>query len=163
MIDGVRYLDGAIVDDVPVSRAVELGARTIYVLQVSGFARPRPEPRRPLDVAIQSYWIARHHRFKRELERRAAPTSTCTSCRRARRPSMRFDDFTRSAELMSLAYEASSDYLAGRPAQPALPEGPVDPSGVASAPAGGGDGLAAMWALDGEGATEAPTRMDGDD
>ena len=162
VIDGVRYLDGAIVDDVPVSRAVELGASTIYVLQVSGFARPRPEPRRPLDVAIQSYWIARHHRFKRELE--AVPADVDVHLLpTGQTPSMRFDDFTRSAELMSLAYEASSDYLAGRPAQPALPEGPVDPSGVASVPAGGGDGLAAMWALDGEGATEAPTRMDGDD
>jgi predicted acylesterase/phospholipase RssA len=39
-IDGVRYLDGAIVDEVPMSRAVELGARTLYVLQVSGFSRP---------------------------------------------------------------------------------------------------------------------------
>jgi NTE family protein len=36
-IDGVRYLDGAIVDEVPMARAVELGAHTLYVLQVSAF------------------------------------------------------------------------------------------------------------------------------
>ena len=66
-IDGIRYLDGAIVDEVPMTRAVELGARTLYVLQVSAFARPRREPRRPLDVAVQSFWLARHFRFKREL------------------------------------------------------------------------------------------------
>jgi NTE family protein len=130
VIDGVRYLDGAIVDDVPVGRAVELGARTIYVLQVSGFARPRPEPRRPLDVAIQSYWIARHHRFKRELEA-VPPDIEVHLLPTGQTPTMRYNDFTRSAELMSLAYEASSDYLAGRPARPALPEGPADPSGVA--------------------------------
>jgi NTE family protein len=112
-IDGVRYLDGGIVDDVPMSRAVELGARTLYVLQVGLFSRPRPEPKRPLDVAVQAYWIARHHRFKRELaampadiELHLLPTGQT--------PSMRYNDFTRTSELISLAYEASSAYLAGR-------------------------------------------------
>jgi NTE family protein len=112
-IDGVRHLDGGIVDDVPMSRAVELGARTLYVLQVGLFSRPRPEPRRPLDVAVQAYWIARHHRFKRELaamppdiELHLVPTGQT--------PSMRYNDFTRTSELISLAYEASSAYLAGR-------------------------------------------------
>jgi NTE family protein len=144
VIDGVRYLDGAIVDDVPVGRAVELGARTIYVLQVSGFARPRPEPRRPLDVAIQSYWIARHHRFKRELEA-VPPEVEVHLLPTGQTPTMRYNDFTRSAELMSLAYEASSDYLAGRPARPALPEGPADPSAVAGeAPSGDGADDAAV-------------------
>ena len=156
VIDGVRYLDGAIVDDVPVGRAVELGARTIYVLQVSGFARPRKEPRRPLDVAIQSYWIARHHRFKRELDA-VPPDVDVHLLPTGQTPSMRFDDFTRSAELMSLAYEASSDYLAGRPARPALPEGPVDPSGIAGEPILG-DGAAA-----GEGVVAPPTRMGADE
>ena len=117
-IDGVRYLDGAIVDDVPMSRAVELGARTLYVMQVGLFSRPRPEPKRPLDVAVQAYWIARHHRFKRELAAMPAgidvhllPTGQT--------PYMRYNDFTRTSELISLAYEASSAYLAGRelPAQ----------------------------------------------
>jgi NTE family protein len=121
-IDGVRYLDGAIVDDVPMGRAVELGARTIYVLQVGAFSRPRPEPRRPLDVAVQSYWIARHHRFKRELE--AIPLEIDVHLLpTGHTPAMRYDDFTRSAELISLAYEASSDYLAGRPARPEMPAG----------------------------------------
>ena len=67
-IDGVRYLDGAIVNDVPISRAVDLGASTIYVLHCGTVDRPRPEPKRPLDVAVQAYWVARHHRFKRDLE-----------------------------------------------------------------------------------------------
>lgn len=109
-IDGVRYMDGGIVDDVPMTRAVELGARTIYVLQVGAFLRPRPDPRRPLDVAIQAYWIARHHRFKRDLlavpegiEVHVLPTGET--------PRMRFNDFTRSAQLMRLAHEASRSYL----------------------------------------------------
>jgi NTE family protein len=133
-IDGVRYLDGAIVDDVPMGRAVELGARTIYVLQVGAFSRPRPEPRRPLDVAIQSYWIARHHRFKRELAA-MPPEVVVHLLPTGQTPTMRYNDFTRSAELIALAYEASGDYLSGRPARPELPAG--EPSATGEA---GGDG-----------------------
>ena len=112
-IDGVRYLDGGIVDDVPMSRAVELGARTLYVLQVGLFSRPRPEPKRPLDVAVQAYWIARHHRFKRELAS-MPPGIDVHLLPTGQTPYMRYNDFTRTSELISLAYEASSAYLAGR-------------------------------------------------
>jgi NTE family protein len=112
-IDGVRYLDGGVVDDVPMSRAVELGARTLYVLQVGLFSRPRPEPKRPLDVAVQAYWIARHHRFKRELAA-MPPGIDVHLLPTGQTPYMRYNDFTRTSELISLAYEASSAYLAGR-------------------------------------------------
>lgn len=117
-IDGVRYLDGGIVNDVPMSRAVELGAATIYILQVGAFMRERPEPRRPLDVALQAYWVARHHRFKREIG--ALPSDvTVHVLPTGETPKMRFNDFTHSATLISRAYEAASGYLAdlaaGRP------------------------------------------------
>jgi NTE family protein len=128
-IDGVRYLDGAILADVPMSRAVELGARTLYVLQVGGFSRPRPEPRRPLDVAVQSYWLARHYRFKLELEA-MPPHVDVHLLPTGQTPRTRYNDFTRSAELIALAHEAASDYLDGGPARPPLPAGAPSPSGV---------------------------------
>jgi NTE family protein len=112
-INGARYLDGAIVNDVPMSRAVELGASTLYVLQVGSFSRPRAQPRRPLDVAVQAYWIARHHRFKRDLE--AMPQEVDLHLLpHGQPPVMRYNDFTRAAELISAAYQASTDYLEGR-------------------------------------------------
>ncbi len=119
-IDGVRYLDGGIVDDVPVSRAVELGATRIYVLQVGSFTRPRPEPRRPLDVAVQSYWIARHYRFKRDLL--AMPPGVEVHVLPAGdRPKMRYNDFTHTGTLIDVAYAASSAYLADRAAGVPVP------------------------------------------
>ncbi len=123
-IDGVRYLDGGIVNDVPMSRAVELGARTIYILQVGSFMRSRREPRRPLDVAVQAYWIARHHRFKREL-RALPPDVDVHVLPTGETPRMRFNDFTHSATLIARAHEATASYLddlaAGR-----RPPSPVD-------------------------------------
>jgi NTE family protein len=109
-IDGVRYLDGAIVNDVPLSRAVELGATQLYVLQVGSFSRPREKPRRPLDVAVQAYWIARHHRYKRDLEN-LPPAVELHLLPHGQPPLMRYNDFTRTPELISTAYEASSAYL----------------------------------------------------
>jgi NTE family protein len=109
-IDGVRYLDGAIVNDVPLSRAVELGATTLYVLQVGSFSRPREKPRRPLDVAVQAYWIARHHRYKRDLDG-LPPSIELHLLPHGQPPLMRYNDFTRTPELISTAYEASTAYL----------------------------------------------------
>ncbi len=112
-IDGVRYIDGAVVNDVPISRAVELGARRVYVLHVGSFDRPLPSPRRPIDMAVQAYWIARRHRFHRDLstlpkgvEAIVLPTGDP--------PRMRFDDFTRSRELVDAAYVATSALLDAR-------------------------------------------------
>ena len=46
-IDGVRYMDGAVLNDVPVTRAVGLGATHVYVLHTGTFERPRPSPAGP--------------------------------------------------------------------------------------------------------------------
>jgi NTE family protein len=128
VIDEHRYLDGAIVNDVPVVRAVEQGARTLYVLQVGSFSRPRAEPRRPFDVAVQAYWIARHHRYKRDLASiKAMGDVTVHVLPHGQPPVMRYNDFTHTAHLITSAYEASSAYLDGRP----VPDGD-----------GGGDGEA---------------------
>jgi hypothetical protein len=81
-------------------------------------------------VAVQSYWLARHHRFKRDLAA-IPPEVDVHLLPTGQTPTMRYNDFTRSAELITLAYEASSDYLSGRPAQPALPAGTPSPVGVA--------------------------------
>lgn len=130
-IGGRRYLDGAIVNDVPVTRAVERGAKTLYVLQVGSFSRPRAEPRRPLDVAVQAYWIARHYRYKRDLEAIGAmPDLTLHVLPHGQPLVMRYNDFTRTPELIATAYEASSAYLDGLlPARAGTPS-PTTTDGV---------------------------------
>ncbi|HEY3015897.1 MAG TPA: patatin-like phospholipase family protein [Nocardioides sp.] len=63
-----HFLDGGIVNSIPIGRAVRLGAERIFVLQVGRFDRPLTVPRRPWEVARVSFEIARRHRFIRELE-----------------------------------------------------------------------------------------------
>jgi len=115
-IDGVRYLDGAIVNDIPISRALDLGATTIYVLHVGSFDRPRPEPKRPLDVAVQAYWIARRHRFQRDLDHLPEGVEVIVLPTGAP-PLIAFNDFTHSETLMSSAYKASAADLDAREAR----------------------------------------------
>ncbi|WP_027861729.1 patatin-like phospholipase family protein [Marmoricola sp. URHB0036] len=62
-----HYLDGGIVNSIPLGRAVELGATRIFVLQVGRVDRPLKAPRKPWEVARVSFEIARRHRFVREM------------------------------------------------------------------------------------------------
>jgi NTE family protein len=66
-VDGEHYLDGGIVNSIPLGRAVALGADRVFVLQVGRIDRPLSVPRRPWEVARVSFEIARRHRFAREL------------------------------------------------------------------------------------------------
>ncbi|HJR39487.1 MAG TPA: patatin-like phospholipase family protein [Nocardioidaceae bacterium] len=67
VVDGEHYLDGGIVNSIPVGRAVECGATRIFVLQVGRIDRPLRPPRKPWEVARVSFEIARRHRFNREM------------------------------------------------------------------------------------------------
>jgi NTE family protein len=109
-IDGRCYVDGAVVNDVPVRHAVDLGARIVYVLEVGSFRQPWTEPKRPADSAIQAYNVARRHRFRRELagvpdgiEVHVLPHGDP--------PALRLRDMSRSPWLMAAAHEVTTAYL----------------------------------------------------
>lgn len=62
-----HFIDGGIVNSIPVSRAVELGARTVYVLQVGRVEQSLKPPRWPWEVGLVAFEVARRHRFARDL------------------------------------------------------------------------------------------------
>lgn len=62
-VEGRHYLDGGVVDSIPVRRAIELGADRIFVLQVGRIEEPLSVPRRPHEVALVAFEIARRHSF----------------------------------------------------------------------------------------------------
>ena len=66
-VDGEHFLDGGLVNSIPVSRAVELGATRVFVLQVGRIDRPLSVPSRPWEVARVSFEVARRHRFMRDM------------------------------------------------------------------------------------------------
>jgi NTE family protein len=66
-INGEHYIDGGIVNSIPVGEAVAAGAKQVFVLQVGRIERPLSPPRRPWEVAQVAFEIARRHRFAREM------------------------------------------------------------------------------------------------
>lgn len=66
-IGGEHFVDGGIVNSIPIGEAVRIGAKLIFVLQVGRIERPLTVPRRPWEVAQVAFEIARRHRFAREL------------------------------------------------------------------------------------------------
>jgi NTE family protein len=122
-IDGEWYLDGGIVKDVPLTRAVERGATTIYVLGTGRLAQPWNAPKRPLGMAFQASWIARKHRFQQDLA--AVPDHVTVHLLPDGDPpaATRIHDMSHTAEIIDSAYRASAVYLAELPDLPDLPEG----------------------------------------
>jgi len=116
-VDGEHYFDGGLVDSIPVGRAVALGAGTIYVLHVGRIEQPLAVPRRPWEVGLVAFEIARRHRFHEEMS--ALPEHVRVHVLPAggdRRPpdlsQLRYRDQTKVRASIERAYLASARYLA---------------------------------------------------
>ena len=117
-IDGRHYLDGGIVNSIPVSRALSLGARTIYVLHVGRVDRPLEPPRWPWEVGLVAFEIARRHRFIGDLESlpddvevHVMPTGQVEAPRYSDLSQLRYRDTSRIRDRVTAAYRASVAYL----------------------------------------------------
>ncbi|MFV0317444.1 MAG: patatin-like phospholipase family protein [Microthrixaceae bacterium] len=117
-VDGLHYIDGGVIDSIPVGTAVAAGAKTIYVLQVGRVEQPLEVPRWPHEVAMVAFEIARRHSFAatlaalpEEVEVHVLPTGG-----QGPRPTewrqFRYGDFGGTADAIDRAYEACAEYLA---------------------------------------------------
>jgi NTE family protein len=110
-----HYLDGGIVNSIPVGRAVELGATRVFVLQVGRIDRQLKPPKRPWEVARVSFEIARRHRFAREMAE--LPPEVEAHVLPARGTSARDDsvfahrDFSGVQQRIDRTYRACLEYL----------------------------------------------------
>ena len=123
VVDGEHYLDGGLVNSIPVGRAVELGARRIFVLQVGRIDKPLRPPQRPWEVALVAFEIARRHRYARDMAAIPAGTEVHVLPLGDRGPPgyderavlrhgySGYRDFGRAASRIEAAYRASTVYL----------------------------------------------------
>ena len=116
-VDGEHYFDGGLVHSIPVGRAVALGARTVYVLHVGRIESPLAVPRRPWEVGLVAFEIARRYRFHEEMA--ALPDHVrvhvlpAGAIRNAPDLSqLRYRDKTKVGASIERAYRASASYLA---------------------------------------------------
>lgn len=121
-IEGEHFLDGGLVNSIPVGRAVQLGARRVYILQVGRIDRPLQSPTKPWEVASVAFEIARRHRFAREMadlpsgvDVHVLPTGADEPPRTADLSALRYRDFSAVEQRIGQAYDATLDYLRNAP------------------------------------------------
>jgi NTE family protein len=112
-IGGEHFYDGGLVSSIPVGRAVQLGARTVYVLHVGRIEQPLKPPRRPWEVGYVAFEIARRSRFVEDMANlptgitvRALPSGAPLGAIR-----MRSRNGESAGHRIRQAYQATSEYL----------------------------------------------------
>ena len=118
VIDGEHFVDGGIVNSIPVSRAVELGAKEIYILHVGRIERPLTPPRTSVQVAFVAFEIARRHRFARDLaslpkgvRAHVLPTGQPSGSSKASLSELNYRDFRAVSKRIESSYGATAAYL----------------------------------------------------
>lgn len=116
-IDGESYVDGGIVNSIPLDRARKLGAERVFVLQVGRIEQPLAPPTNPLEVGLVAFELARRARFhaalarsRQDLDVHVLPTGG-TAPRYNERAALDYRDTTKVASRVRVAYEASTAYL----------------------------------------------------
>ena len=118
-LDDFHYMDGGVVNPIPVDRARKLGATRIFVLQVGKMEQQLPVPNNPISSALTALEIARRARFNAAVAKAAQTTelhllptgsNTILSVYRAA-----FDprEAKKVLERMDSAYAATQSYLTG--------------------------------------------------
>jgi NTE family protein len=142
-IDGDRCIDGGVVDNVPIQRAIDAGATRIVVLLCSAPTYTPPPPRRPVETMVAALLIATHARFVRDMAR-IPPGVEVILCIGDDGAARDFDDFSATEELIARGRREALDVvrrygLAGDgrvpPPRPALPgSGPSAPEEPSTTP-----------------------------
>ena len=65
-IEDRLYIDGGVANNVPIAPAVQMGARTIYVMDATSHTRQRRPLNRPIDYLLHAFTLARGQRFTLE-------------------------------------------------------------------------------------------------
>jgi NTE family protein len=118
LVNGEHHFDGGLVHSIPVGRAVALGARTIFVLHVGRIEQPLSIPRRPWEVGLVAFEIARRHRFMEEMASlpddvtvHVLPAGSVASGRGPDLSQLRYRDASKVEEYIDRARAASAVYL----------------------------------------------------
>lgn len=109
-IDGDVLVDGGVVNNVPISRALLAGCDRIYVLLCGPLHFHPPLPRRPAEAALTAFFVAVHARFVRELAL-LPPGVEVVVFSGGGEPSGQYRDFSATASLIEEGRAEVADVL----------------------------------------------------
>ncbi|MHB8431717.1 MAG: patatin-like phospholipase family protein [Acidimicrobiales bacterium] len=159
-IDGERYIDGGVVNNVPIRRAIDVGATRIVVLLCTPPTYVPVVPRRPAESILNALWIAVHARFARDISH-LPPGVEVIVCSGTEPGDREFDDFSTTEKLIAEGRREAEEVVARyglgstvpirprpRPVPPVppepheLPEPPETSPSLDTVETSGGDALA---------------------
>jgi len=109
-IEGHQLVDGGVANNTPISRAIDAGASTIYVLPTGYACSLRAAPRGALGMALQSITLLVQHRLIADVARYQDGVDLrvlAPLCPLTVSPA----DFSHTAELIDQAHEAAARWL----------------------------------------------------
>ena len=119
-VAGNHFIDGGVVNSIPVSRAIELGATTIFVLHVGNIDTPLRLPKQAWDVAFVAFEISRRHRFLRDMANlpqgvttHVLPTGSDPNAKFNDASKLRYNHSTTIRAGIDRAYRETARYLEG--------------------------------------------------
>jgi len=121
-LDGRAYMDGGVVNNSPISHAVELGADTVWVFATGYSCALQERPRSALGMALHATTLIVQQRLLLDLVRYAGVIDLRVIpplCPVAVSPT----DFSQADELITRSYALAADWL---------DQGPVDPGTMLS-------------------------------
>ncbi len=139
-IDGDRYIDGGVVDNVPIRRAIESGATRIVVLLCTPPVYAPAPTKRPVEAILNALLISINARFARDLGQ-LPPGVEVIVCSGSEFGPRDFDDFSSTEALIAQGRAEASEvvrrYGIGSPGPATLTGASVDHNGASSGPLSG--------------------------
>ncbi len=109
-IDGERYIDGAVVDNVPIRRAIDGGATRIVVLLCAPPVYSPVATRRPVEAMLNALLISIHARFARDMAQ-LPPGVEVVVCSGNESGTRDFDDFSTTENLIAEGRREAEEVL----------------------------------------------------
>ena len=100
VVDGEAFIDGGVVDNVPIGRAIDQGATRIFVLLCGPLHYTPHRFRRPAEAVLTAFFIAVHTRFARQLTKLPHGVEVIVFTVDTE-PVSRYDDFTATEALIT--------------------------------------------------------------
>ena len=113
-IDGVRYIDGGVSNNVPIAPAIALGAKTIYVMNSTSHSHQRRPLNRPLDYLLHAFSLARSQRMALEQTFLADKVKLVMVPTPALDYYVPFSSMQHTEKLIESGYEHTMRFLSGR-------------------------------------------------
>ena len=126
-IEGRMYIDGGVANNVPISPAVQMGAKTIYVMDATSHSHQRRPLLRPIDYLLHAFSLARSQRLDLDLVHYADKVRIVMLPTPALDFFVPFASLEHTSKLIGLGYERTLQFLDGRHEAPVeSPDGSIE-------------------------------------